>query len=256
MESASTGLYIKGGCLVTMDPQRRVLGDGSVLTEDNQVVDVGPAAEVERRLRSVPTVTHRVIDASQCLILPGLVSSHTHLFQSLFRGLGDGLPMEDWCQAAVFPPSTVLGEEECYLGALLAIAEMIRSGTTCFADSHLQPVSKKQCFDGIARAVIDSGMRAVLARASMDQHGPAEFLDSVDSAVDETARCIETYEGGASGRLSVCPEAISAYECSPAHIRSLRELSLRYETGFHMHVAETLAEARLVRHQTGLSILV
>lgn len=246
-------LLLEGGTVVTVDEQRRVIPDGSVLVEGNVISAVGTRRGIREKY-SERVRSARVIDTRDMVVMPGLVSCHTHVFQTLMRGLADDRPVEEWVLGMVFPFSRRLGERESYVAAQLAILEMIRSGTTCFADSHYIHVDK-QAIDGIACAARESGIRAQLVRASLNIGVPDEFKEDCETAVAETLRCIREYHGSANGRLRFCPEALSPVEADEEMIRVLHEVGEETQTGFHMHVAESLTEVREIRRMTGKGVV-
>ena len=122
--------------------------DGLVLIEDGAIAYVGAAA---------PFTADEVIDAKGGICLPGLVNAHTHIAMSLMRGVGAGLPLMDWLQV-IFPIEDRLTDERVYWGSMLSIMEMIRRGTTAFADMYF-------FMPAVARAVLETGMRANLVRS-------------------------------------------------------------------------------------------
>ena len=195
------------------------------------------------------------MDYKDSVIIPGLVCNHTHLFQILFRGLGENLTVSDWVTDMIFPLSTFMGEEEAYLAGLLAQMELIRTGSTCFADSHYIHVDKKS-IDGLAKSVEETGMRGMLVRATQNIKFsplvPDVFMEDYDTVERETVRCIETYHNKLNGRLKMAPEAINLMDCDEKMLRLIYELSETYGTGFHMHTAESVDEVAVVRATTGL----
>jgi 5-methylthioadenosine/S-adenosylhomocysteine deaminase len=248
---AAKPLLVDGGYTITVNPAGDVFKEGAVLIRENSIEDVGPRSEVLKRLGE--TKVDR-IDASHSIVMPGLVSSHTHLFQNIFRGLADDLTVEEWVTQMIFPLSRYLDEEASYASALLGILEMIRTGTTCFGDSHYIHQDRK-CMDGLARAVKESGIRGLLARSTQDMNVPDDFVESPAVAKKETVRCIEKYNDSANGRLRICPEALSPVECTTELIKLLHEIASHYGTGFHMHVAESLIEAQMVRTMAGKGVI-
>ena len=99
----------------------------------------------------------KVIDGKGRLLIPGLINSHTHAYMSLFRNMADDLAFDNWLFKKIMPMEDKLSPEDAYWGSLLACAEMIKTGTTCFLDMHL---FKNQT----AKAVDKIGMRAVVSR--------------------------------------------------------------------------------------------
>ncbi|MCK4468584.1 MAG: amidohydrolase family protein, partial [Desulfobacterales bacterium] len=122
--------------------------------------------------QSNPYIAGEVIDAAESIIMPGLINTHTHLPMTFFRGLADDIPLKDWLNNYIFPAEAkYLNKDTAYYGAMLAIAEMIFSGTTTFCDGYFFETS-------VARAAKDAGMRAVCCQGVVDFPAP----DNPDSA--------------------------------------------------------------------------
>ncbi len=243
-------ILIEGGTVITMDAQRRVLKDGAVAIKGNSIKEVGRSKQLAGKYSA-----SKIINAENAIVMPGLVSAHNHLFQVLFRGLGDDMALSDWLDRMIFPLSRHLNEYYCYVGAKLCSLEMIKSGTTCFSDSHYVHIDK-QSIDGVARAVIEAGMRSVLGRASLDTgEVPAVFKEDIATIVKETERAIAAWNGKADGRIAVCPEALFSLFCSPELWRALCGIADEAGTGIHCHAAETLWEAQQVCRLTGRGVI-
>ena len=155
-------LLITNGRIVTMDAERRVIRHGAVLIEGNRIKDIGQNADLLARYPDVER-----LDAADNTVMPGLINTHTHLFQSLFRGLGDDLSLTDWITKCIYPLSTQLMRRESQIGALLNELEMIKTGTTTFNDSHYINIDK-HCHDAIAEATEEIGMRGIIGRAAVN----------------------------------------------------------------------------------------
>ena len=245
---ASVSLLVRGGTVVTMNPSRQVIEDGAVAIEGTTIVAVGPRRELER--------THpakRTIEAAGAAIIPGLVNAHTHTFQNLYKGLGDDMPVLEWIVRMIFPLSAHLGWAEAAAGAELACLEMIRSGVTCFTDSfyiHRDP----EAVLAVAAAVERSGLRAVIARAAMDQGEiPAIFKEGTGAAIRAAEEAMRAWNPR-SERVQICPEALFTLFASPELVHGLRDLARRHGTRFHMHAGESIVEAREIRERSGRSV--
>jgi 5-methylthioadenosine/S-adenosylhomocysteine deaminase len=244
---------LEAGTLITMDTDRGVIEDAALVIDDHKIADIGSRRVVWDRLEAAEEGSGPpmpVLNARDSIVMPGLVSCHTHLFQTLFRGLADDMTVEDWFLRMVLPMSRHLGEEESFVAAQLAIVEMIRTGTTCFADSHYIHVDKR-AMDGVARAVKESGIRGLLVRATQNRNVPEDFVEDVDTACEESERCIRAYNGTEDDRIRLCPEALSLIEADDTMVRALHEVGLSNGVGFHMHVAESQQEMADVRAEYG-----
>lgn len=231
---------VKNGLLVTMDSESRVIKDGAVAIEGKFIKEVGKTKSLCAKWPDAET-----IDATDHMILPGFINAHTHLFQVLLRGIGDGLPVAKWGKKALWPLSKYIGRDESYLAALLVSAEMLSSGITTFVDSHMITRDKK-CYDGIAQAVEEIGNRGVIGRSTADIYpAPSEFREPVSIAVEEARRVISTYHQKAQGRLTVRVEPITEAHASEEMVLAMRRVSRDYGVGFSMHVAETKGRSEL-----------
>ena len=123
--------------LVTMDADRREIGSGAIVIRDNVIQMVGGSEQLRSGLADGGMQADRIIDASGCVILPGLVNCHHHLYQTLTRGLGTaaGKSLFDWLQT-LYPIWAEIDAEAVYISARLGLAEMLMSGATTVAD-HL-----------------------------------------------------------------------------------------------------------------------
>lgn len=185
--------------VVTMDGSRRVLKDGAVLVRGRTIDAVGFRADVEAMAQDSE---RRVLEHH--VLMPGFVDCHLHATQMLARGLADDIDEEKvrWGWDRIFPWEAALEEEEIYVGGLLTAVELIRNGVTCFADPggfQMHP---------IARAVAESGIRAVLTVGGMDTWSPGFPLPAsmihdnpTKWALDASERLIEDWHGREHGRV-------------------------------------------------------
>ncbi|HYA03700.1 MAG TPA: amidohydrolase family protein, partial [Syntrophobacteria bacterium] len=154
-------LLISGGLVLTLNDRKDIFPDGAVAVAGDRIIAVGPTRGL---METFPA--RRLLDASSCLVMPGLINLHNHAAMTCFRGLADDLPLETWLHGHIFPAEARhVNEENTYWATLLAAAEMISSGTTTFCDSYF-------CEDGAARAVVGGGMRAVCAQGVIDFPAP------------------------------------------------------------------------------------
>ena len=154
-------ILIEHGVVVTLDARRRVIRDGAVMVEGSHITDVGKTDELHRKCAPEHT-----IDASRKLIIPGLIDCHVHLAQALIRGCADDVSLLDWLGKYVWPLQGNFDAEDGRVSAKLCMLEMIKSGTTSFIESMTHT---RYGFDGIAKALEESGMRGSLAKTIMDR---------------------------------------------------------------------------------------
>src|SRR5262245_50421499 len=121
--SERADILVLGGILVTMDERRTILQDGAMALRGNSILAIGPREQIAAD-HSAATV----IDASGCLVIPGLIDGHTHIPMTLFRGLADDLPLHTWLEQHVWPAEhQFLNPENVRCGSRLGIAELLRS---------------------------------------------------------------------------------------------------------------------------------
>ncbi len=177
------------------------------------------------------------------IALPGLVNAHTHAAMTLLRGYADDLALNEWLTKMIFPAEANITEEDVYFGSLLACAEMIRSGTTCFADMYF-------FMDATARAVEESGMRASLSVGMGSGEGDAEGgRAKLSAALGFCGR----WNGGAEGRITTMLAPHAPYTCSTKFIGDVVREACRSGMGIHTHVSETAREVAQIRAEYGMS---
>ena len=174
-----------------------------------------------------------VIDGRGKLVMPGLVDAHTHTCQQLLRGrVANEYPMV-WTRFLV-PFESNLSPEDCYWSARLACLEMIKSGTTAFAESGSTHMG------AVADAVIEAGMRAAIARSTMDMGGaiPDSMKMSAEKNIEMTEDLYDRYQGKGGGRIDIWFAIRQVMTCSPELIRTIGEEARRLKTGIHAHLCE------------------
>ncbi|MGC9397620.1 MAG: amidohydrolase family protein [Anaerolineae bacterium] len=242
-------ILIEGGSVVTVDDAGRVLDPGHVLVEGKHITRV-EAGHPSDALRAQADT---VVDATHAAVMPGMVNAHTHLFQTMIRGLADDKPLLAWLKAAIWPVAQALTEEDAYLAAMVGLVENIRGGATSVIDHqyvHTEPGND----DGVCRAAAETGVRLVLARgwADMDYH--EAFMETPERIIGEMHRLYDAWHGAAEGRIRLAFGPLIPWGCSDETLRRTYALAKAWNLGTHIHVAETRAEVetnlakRGVRH--------
>lgn len=145
--------------VITVDPQGTIWLDGAVLVHADRIVAINKTADL---LREIPSDV-KIVDVSGRIILPGLINTHAHLGQSLLRGLAEDVSLHSWLCDSIWPLEANYEGEDGYIAARLTIAEMLRSGTTCFLEAML---THRSGFGNVVRAVEEMGIRGCLVRHS------------------------------------------------------------------------------------------
>jgi 5-methylthioadenosine/S-adenosylhomocysteine deaminase len=231
-------IVVLGGLVVTMDQQRTVLIDGAIAVRDGAIVAVGPRDVVGAEHQAT-----RVIEASDTLIIPGLIDAHTHMPMTLFRGLADDLPLHTWLEKHIWPAERrFIHPETVRWGSRLGVAELLRSGVTTVCDMYFYE-------DEVATVVDELGGRAVLGQAFFDVTSP-QGLDLEDN-VSYAEQFIARWRGHPRIVPALAPHA--PYTVSPELYRRLHALAERHDVLLLTHVAETRDEDRDVRARYGRS---
>jgi 5-methylthioadenosine/S-adenosylhomocysteine deaminase len=210
------------------------LEDGAVAIKDGKVSYVGKstlASGIKAKIR---------IDAEGKVALPGLVNCHTHVPMTLFRGIAEDQPLGTWLKRTIWPLEAKLKPEDVYAGALLGCLEMIKSGTTCFADMYFHE-------DMVARATEKSGLRSVLAQGIFE----AGNRKRGEKLLNESIRFAKDFHGYANDRIRVMLGPHAAYSCSPELLIKIMENASELGVGVHIHLAESDAMFRELKRNLG-----
>jgi 8-oxoguanine deaminase len=239
--------------LVTMDGDQREIADGALLAQDNVITWVGTSADA-------PAHADTMIDATDMVVLPGLVNTHHHLFQSLTRAMpgAQDTGLFEWLRTLyrIWPG---IDGEAIYVSAKLALCELLLSGCTTAAD-HLYLYPNEARIDDEIRAAAELGLRFHPTRGSMsvgesDGGLPPDTLVERDEDVilADCRRVIETFHD--AERYAMCQVAVAP--CAPFNVseglmRASAELARAYGVRLHTHVAETLDEEAYCLERVGM----
>lgn len=229
--------------LITMDDAGTIYDDGALFVRDNRLEWVGTSAALPDRYRQAD----RIIDATDKVVLPGLVNTHHHLSQTLTRALAPDSELFPWLQT-LYPIWAGIDAEAIYISALVGMAELILSGCTTASD-HLYLLPNDARIDDEIRAAQEIGLRFHASRGSMslgESDGglpPDSVVEDEDDILRDTRRVIETYhdpDAGAMLRIVVAP--CSPFSVTPDLMRESARLARSYGVTLHTHLAETKDE--------------
>ncbi|MEM3824081.1 MAG: amidohydrolase, partial [Candidatus Bathyarchaeia archaeon] len=210
------------GCTVLPMNGKYFIEDGAIAIKGGEIVFVGKAS------LTTGIKAEKQINAKGKVAMPGLINSHTHAPMTLFRGIAEDKPLNVWLREAIWPLEAKLKAEDIYVGALLGCLEMIKSGTTCFADMYFHE-------EMVAKAVEQSGMRAALAQGIIEagnkELGRKMFNESIDFA--------KKFHGYANGRITALLGPHAAYSCSKELLREVSQKASELGVGIHVHLAES-----------------
>ncbi|MEN8198572.1 MAG: amidohydrolase [Thermodesulfobacteriota bacterium] len=231
------------------EPAAPLLHSHYLLCKGSTIHSFGPMSDL-------PDCTDAIrLDGEGKLLMPGLINGHNHCAMTLFRGLADDLELGEWLNEHIFPAEAAhVNPEMVYQCTKLAAAEMILSGTTTVADGYFHE-------DQAARALLDSGMRGVPCQGIVDFPAPgvADPADNIKAVESFLAAWQHRDE-----RITPGVFAHSPYTCSPATLRSAKELATSYHAPFFIHIAESRHEPQMIidpqgdspiRHLAALKLL-
>jgi 5-methylthioadenosine/S-adenosylhomocysteine deaminase len=233
-------LVLTNAHVLTMDDSFHAYPDGAVAIAGDSILAAGPTAELRASYPAAQTA-----DCEGKVLLPGLVNAHTHAPMTLLRGLADDRRLDVWLLGYMMPVEReFVSPDFCRLGALLAAAEMIRSGVTCFADMYYFE-------EAVARAIAEAGMRAVCSQTVLKFPSPdaASYEDSLAAARDFIVR----WNGHPLIVPSVAPHA--AYTCTEEILRACSAMATEFDVPLHTHIAETLSEVEEWRETYGMPVV-
>lgn len=219
--------------IVTMDKERRLIRDGALAVDNGKIVDVGKTRDIAGKYNQA----ERKFDAKDQLITPGFIDCHCHSTQSLARGLTDNVFLNTWLHDRIYPYESSMTASDTYISSMLTCLELIKTGTTCFADP-----GGYHHIDQVVRAAEESGIRAVLARACHDVHSagrpvPEEIRGSTEKAAAEAEELVKKYDRTAEGRIRMWFTVMSERLASDHLMKMLKMLADKYNVGLQTHVA-------------------
>ncbi|SDC71562.1 5-methylthioadenosine/S-adenosylhomocysteine deaminase [Paenibacillus sp. CF095] len=188
----------------------------------------------------LPQPQDEIIDGRNKVAMPGLINAHQHTPMSLLRGFSDDLKLMDWLERKMLPAEARMNPEDIYWGAKLSIAEMIRSGTTAFADMYIH-------MNEIAEVVKQTGMRASLTRGMvfMEDDGGRRLQEAID--------LVQRWSGAADGRITTMYGPHSPYTCPVEPLREVIAMAVTENIPLHIHLAETKEEVVKIRERYGMT---
>ncbi len=210
-----------------------VIERGSIRIEGQKIVAVGDVK---------PEPGDEILSGRDRLAMPGLVNSHNHAAMVLLRGYADDLPLMQWLNEKIFPAEERLTGEDIYWGTLLAHLEMIKGGTTSYADMYF-------FLEESIWAMEESGIRASLALGATDGDGRGE------EKLANTLRIHKEFNHHLDGRLKIMLGPHSPYTCSEEYLRRNAEVSRENGIPIHIHIAETLNEMEIIEKNKGMRVV-
>jgi cytosine/adenosine deaminase-related metal-dependent hydrolase len=230
-------LLIRNATVITVDRNDSIF-EGDVLIERGRIAKLGHSIKAE---------ADEIIDARRRALLPGLVQTHVHLCQTLFRGAADDLSLIDWLKKRIWPMEAAHSERSVYASARLGIAEMIRGGTTCALT-----METVRHTDAVFRAVEESGFRATVGKCMMDKGDgvPDGLSEKTQESIKESLALLERWHNHADGRVRYCFAPRFAVSCTRELLEEVGRLSRERQVMVHTHASENLDEIAMVERET------
>ncbi len=231
-------LLIRNGLVITMN-DRFDMVDGDVSIREGRIAAIGP---------NLPGPHTRTIDARGGFILPGLIQTHIHLCQTLFRGYADDRPLMDWLRQRVWPMEAAHTPATLRTAARLATTELLMTGTT--AVLTMETVHET---DAVVEEVEASGIRATIGKCMMDssREAPRRLQEPTQQSIDESLALRKRWHGAADGRIQIAFAPRFAVSCSRELLETVADLSVSQHALVHTHASESREEIAIVRQLSG-----
>mgnify|MGYP000675230245 CR=1 FL=1 len=235
-----TSILIKNGTVVTMNPGREILRNTDVYVENGRISEIGEDLALQ---------ADETIDATGRIVIPGLIQTHLHLTQTLFRGLADDLELLDWLRKRIWPLEAAHSFETNAISARIGIAEMLMGGTTCILD-----MGTVNHFDAIAETVRDTGFRAFLGKCMMD-HGdevPIGLMEDTAASLRDSELALKKWHDQAGGRIKYAFAPRFVVSCTEELLLKVQEMAAHHDVMIHTHASENRGEIALVEQERGM----
>ena len=231
-----------------------VVSRGYLLIEDDRIAIVDEGDPPQSLLSNPSTSSGRslqslqLIDATNKVILPGLINAHTHLEQTFMRGYSANRSLLDWLRNCIWKLQGAMDVEDVRLATTLGLVEAMRGGATTIINHHKVPFSKQHT-DVVLQAAEKLGLRIVLARAWADQGTNAE---SPDSILGDLTRLFNEWHGAAHGRIQIANGPLVPWRCTANTLQRSTALARTHNALTHCHISETQSEVALTLKDTGM----
>lgn len=213
--------------VIPVEPGAGILEHHAIALQDGKILDILPTDTACSRYQA-----GRTLQLDTHALIPGLINTHTHAAMSLFRGLADDLPLMQWLNEHIWPAEQRwVSEDFVAAGSRLAMAEMIRSGTTCFNDMYFFP-------DALARAASHAGIRVVAGLITIDF--PTIWARDADEYIEKGLAVHDEFRDDPLVHTAFAPHA--PYTVSDQPLQRLQVLANELDIPIHMHVHETMDE--------------
>lgn len=248
-------MIFKNATIITVDPDRRVIQDGAIAVEGSRIAGVGKREEILKQFHE----DKEHVDLKGKVVIPGLINTHVHQSQALIRGCADDMALIEWLMDRVWVLQGNFDEDDGRLSAELCILEMLKSGTTAFVETML---AGRYGFDGIARAVESSGIRAALSKIVMDVTKYAEesegsmykgMVEEREASFQEALDMHDKWEGKADGRIQVWFGPRPPGGTSSDLLKEMMDVASQRGMGVDIHLAEVKEDVEYMRNSFNMT---
>lgn len=234
-------ILLRGGALLTMASDARVTS-GDILVSGARIAQIGTDVPA-------PPDTE-VVDCSGCYIIPGLVQTHVHLVQTIFRGLAEDVGLLDWLRRFIWPFEAAHDEASVRACVRLGLGELITTGTTTILD-----MGTTRWGDVVAEELVRSGIRARFGQAMMDTGDgvPANLVETTRDSLDASAGLVKRWSKAGAGRIGYAYAPRFALSCTRELLEAVAMLAKMSELLVHTHSNESTEERAAIQGATGMS---
>ena len=223
--------------ILPVAPEFKILENYSLAIDHGRIVDVLPIDEAAEKYSA-----RHIIERPNHVVLPGLINAHTHIAMSLFRGLADDMPLMTWLNDYIWPAeASQVNPDFIRLGTQLGIAEMLKSGTTCFQDMYFYP-------DVVAHTASDLGMRATVGMIVIDF--PSAWAADANEYFEKGLQVADDYKTDPLISTVFAPHA--PYTVNDENFKRVVATANELEKPIHIHLHETEFEVSESIEKTGL----
>ncbi|EGG98623.1 S-adenosylhomocysteine deaminase Methylthioadenosine deaminase [gamma proteobacterium IMCC2047] len=213
--------------IIPVEPANQVFQQHSVAIKGGLIIDILPAEEARQSY-----LAEKVIELPGQILIPGLINTHGHAAMSLLRGLADDLPLMEWLTEHIWPAEQKLvGDDFVAVGTELAIAEMLRNGTTCFSDMYFYP-------DVAARVAHQHKIRAHISVPVLEF--PSAWANNADEYIKKGLEVSDQYRNHPLIQVGFGPHA--PYTVSDESLNRIRILANELDATIQIHLHETAQE--------------
>ncbi|MCX6777323.1 MAG: amidohydrolase [Candidatus Micrarchaeota archaeon] len=227
----------------TLVSHEKLTKNAAVVFENDKIIDIGPSDEVKGR-----HALDIVIDAKEKLVIPGFVDAHMHSFQVGTKGLTTDVSLLDWLEKYVFPWEEKLDAVTARACAELSYLQMIKCGTTCFADFTSVHFAE-EAFEAAKKF----GLRGDIGKTMMDINTPKGLMEDTGESLKETEELIVKYNNTENGRIRYRITPRFDLACSDDLFEGCKKLSEKYGVGIQTHVQESMTEVEYEKRKYGVT---